>query len=343
MALPEMRTAPIMEGATHGPSGEPFIDFASASAHATRNVPVLPPGTRADEALASLVGRRWDCASHLVVCEGERFLGVIPIESLVAAPGHRLLHGLIDPRPPAVGPGTDREVAAWTAMRRGETALAVVDAEGRFVGLIPPHRLMAVGAAEHEEDLSRLGGFIHGAQDARHANDEPVMRRFRHRLPWVLVGLAGALFSADLMSRFESQLQLNLALAFFIPAIVYLADAVGTQTETVVVRALSLGTTMRQLVVREWLTGFAVGAVVACLAGPLVWLVWGDVRMAACISISLLAACGTATTTGLALPWVLDQFEIDPAYGSGPLATVIQDLASILIYFQVARLLYGAA
>jgi len=56
--------------------------------------------------------------------------------------------------------------------------------------------------------------------------------RLWHRLPWLAMGLAGAMISAGLMAAFETQLQANLLIAFFVPGIVYLADAVGTQTET---------------------------------------------------------------------------------------------------------------
>lgn len=179
--------APVAE---QGSAGERPVDFASASAHATRNVPVLAPTARADRVLPALAGQRWECASHVVVCDVDRFRGLVPIESLLAARGDQSLGALMDPAPPVVGPDTDQEVAAWTAMRRGATALAVVDGDGRFVGLIPPRRLIAVGAAEHEEDLSRLGGFIHAARGARRRDEEPLMRRFRHRIPWVLVGCA---------------------------------------------------------------------------------------------------------------------------------------------------------
>lgn len=125
-------------------------------------------------------------------------------------------------------------------------------------------------------------------------------------------------------------------LAFFIPGIVYLADAVGTQTETVVVRGLSIGVGMRRMVVRELLAGLAIGIALAAVAGPLVWWRWGEADIALCVALSVFAACSTATLAAMALPWLLDSCALDPAFGSGPLATVIQDLLSILMYFVIA-------
>jgi len=67
-----------------------------------------------------------------------------------------------------------------------------------------------------------------------------------------------------------------------------------------------------------------------------VWLRWGDAELALSVGIALFAACSTATLAAMALPWLLAAFRVDPAFGSGPLATVIQDLLSIWIYFLVA-------
>jgi magnesium transporter len=196
--------------------------------------------------------------------------------------------------------------------------------------------LLAVLLTEHDEDLARLGGFMHRSTIARASSEEPVPRRFRHRLPWLLVGLAGALLAADLVGWFETQLEHRVMLAFFLPGIVYLADAVGTQTETVVVRALSVGVGLRSMVRRELLTGLAIGVALAAVGGLVVWWRWGEPDVALCVALSLLAACSTATLAAMALPGAFDALGLDPAFGSGPLATVIQDLLSIVVYFAIA-------
>jgi magnesium transporter len=123
------------------------------------------------------------------------------------------------------------------------------------------------------------------------------------------------------------------------PGIVYLADAVGTQTETVIVRGLSLGVPMRRMVSRELLAGVVIGLALAAITGPLVFWHWGDSRLALSVSVSVLAASSTATGAAMALPWVFNLLKLDPAFGSGPLATVIQDLLSIWIYLSVTALL----
>ena len=312
------------------------VTFESAAEHASRDVPVFAPGDRVATVRRRLLERRYACASHLVVCEEGRFAGVARIEDVLAAAPDAALRELMDAEAPVVAPGIDQEVAAWRAVRHGESALAIVDAAGRFLGLIPPHRLLAVLLSEHEEDLSRLGGFTTRARWALATTEEPVDRRFRSRVPWLLAGLAGALAAADLVGWFEAQLQHTVMLAFFLPGIVYLADAVGTQTETVVVRGLSVGGRMSRMVLRELGTGVAIGTALAVVSAPLVWWRWGDAALALCVGLSVFCACSTATVAAMTLPWLLDRLDLDPAVGSGPLATVLQDLSSILIYFLIA-------
>lgn len=67
---------------------------------------------------------------------------------------------------------------------------------------------------------------------------EPVSHLVKNRLPWLILGLIGGLITSVVVSRFEEMLQSDIRLSFFIPVIVYMSDAVGTQTETIYVRHL---------------------------------------------------------------------------------------------------------
>lgn len=83
----------------------------------------------------------------------------------------------------------------------------------------------------------------------------------------------------------------------------------------------------------ELRTGILIGVVLALLAFPMVWLGFGELRMAAAVTLALAAASIVASTLGLLLPSLLARFRFDPAYGIGPLATIVQDVLTLLIYF----------
>ena len=308
----------------------------TASEHVCRLVPVTNPHTTARELRHSLGGVHFESATHIGVCEDGKLVGVLRVEELFGALGDERIGDIMDADPPVVAPGIDQEKAAWKAVHHGESALAVTDNGGRFVGFIPPDLLLAILLHEHDEDLARLGGFLHDSSMARIASEEPVVKRFWHRVPWLLVGLLGAFLAADIVGAYEQQLHANVMLAFFIPGIVYLADAVGTQTEALVIRGLSVGITIGGVVRREVYTGLLVGVTLAAVFFPIGLWRWGDASMVTAVALAILAACATASAVALTLPWLFNWLGLDPAFGSGPLATVIQDLLSVVIYLAIA-------
>jgi magnesium transporter len=202
--------------------------------------------------------------------------------------------------------------------------------------VVPSEALLHILRREHVEDIHRFAGITRETLRAREAMEEPPLRRLRHRLPWLLLGLLGSTVATVIVARFEGALALNPAIAFFVPGLVYLADAIGTQTEAVAVRGMSLShARLSSLVAGELRTGLLIGLVLGGLTLPGVWLALGDLALALAVAGALVAAGGIATTIGLLLPWLLGRLGSDPAYGSGPLATIIQDLLSLLTYFLI--------
>ncbi len=316
--------------------GQRLDPTRTVSQHMVSDVPVAAPDDTVASMRSALEGRRFAAVAGVTVCADDRPVGLIRVEELLAAVGDQRASELMDPDPPTVVLGADQQVAAWKAVRHGESTLIVVDDAGRFLGMVPPTTILRVLLTEHEEDLSRLGGFVHDAAAARQATVEPVARRYLHRMPWLLVGLVGAIAAAAIVGSFERQLEANVLLAFFVPGIVYMADAVGTQTETLIIRGLSVGVPIGRVVRRELVTGLLVGVTIAGAFFPVAVWRWGDTPVAIAAALALLAACSTATVVAMVLPWAISRLGRDPAFGSGPLATVIQDLLSIVIYFAVA-------
>ncbi|RPF28097.1 magnesium transporter [Georgenia muralis] len=311
-------------------------ELGTAAQHASRNVPVARSTDTAGEVLAAMRGHRYDSAAVVALVDGDRLSGLVTLERLLAAPPETILDQLMDPNPPVVTPSTAQERAAWLAVQHEEPTLVVVDEDGRFAGLVPPTALLEVVLQEHDEDMVRLGGFMRSASPAQTTSVEAIPRRLGHRLPWLLVGLAGALIAAGVVGSFEEQLSQEVLIAFFVPGVVYMADAVGTQTEALVIRGLSVGIGVRRIAGREVLTGLLLGIVLGLLSLLPVGLIWGDWLVAIAVALALLAASSIATVIALGLPWLIHRMGKDPAFGSGPLATVIQDLLTVTIYLVVA-------
>jgi magnesium transporter len=303
------------------------------------DIPVAPASSTVQQQLDTLRSRRFAFAELICVVDASgRLCGAVPIVDLVAAAPERTLASLVRTPPVAVGSGTDQERIASLALRHGLTAVPVVDGDGRPRGAVPATTLLHVLRHEHVEDLHRLAGIHHGAALTHDPLEAPVVQRTVDRLPWLLVGLLGSMVAAFVMSRFERALEAQMSLAFFVPAIVYLADAIGTQTESMVVRGLSVShAPLRQVLPGELKTGVLIGGILGALAfGIVTWVT--DLRVGIAVGTAVLGAGTLATGIGLLLPWLLYRSGKDPALGSGPLATIIQDVLSLLLYFAIASL-----
>lgn len=312
-----------------------------AAAYIETAVPTAAPTDSAKAVRQALVGRAFANAEIVFVVDGEnRLLGAMPLTDILVADPARPIGPLVKTDWPRIPPELHREEAASLAIRTGVAALAVCDAHGYFRGAVTAESLLGILRDEHMEDLHHMAGILSRSETARDALTAAPHRRALYRLPWILVGFAGSVIATGLMQQFEGMLQANIALALFIPAIVYLADAVGTQAEAVAVRGISLnGAGVARLLAGEVATGGLIGLTLAVLAFVLVAVFFNDMRLASCVAVSLFVAGSIATTIGFVLPWAFSRTGIDPALGSGPLGTVVQDVITILVYFGVATLL----
>lgn len=303
--------------------------------------PRAEPGQTAAQVLESL-RRRHDEGLDLVCVldPDEVLIGVVPIARLLGLPPEAAVGEAMDAGYPRVLPDLDQERVASLALHHALASIPVIDPGGRLLGVVPPAALLRILRREHVEDIHRLAGISRETHRAREAIESAPMRRARHRLPWLGVGMLGSLLATLVMAGFEEALSANLAIAFFIPGLVYMADAIGTQSEAVAVRGLSLSQArLGRLVGGELRTGLIIGLVLAAVTVPAVWIAFGDGRLALAVALALFFAGGFASSIGLLLPWFLDRLGADPAYGSGPLATIIQDVLSLLVYFTVVGLI----
>jgi magnesium transporter len=307
-----------------------------AREHATHRVPTAGAKQTVDEVRSSLAGQSFESASDVAVLDGDELAGLLSIERLLAVDGDALVEEVMDADPPTAAPDTDREAVAWKMINRGESSVPIVDSTGDFIGLVPPNRMLNVLMTEHDEDVARLGGYLASTDRARQAAEERVTRRLWHRLPWLLVGLVGAIASAGIIGAFEQELDSNVLLAFFIPGVVYMAAAIGTQTQTVLIRGFAVGVSLRHVLRRELISGLLLSLAISAAFLPVAAAGWGDTDVALGVTLALFASSIAATLVAIALPWGFQRAGADPAFGSGPLATVIQDLVTIGIYFAVA-------
>lgn len=311
--------------------------FEKAGNLAVASFPVASETEKVQDVLERIASSSFATSALLIATnEAGHYRGAIELIQLLQTSGETRIADLMRTEWPTIAPGIDQEHAVLAAAKAHVGALPVVANDGKPVGIIPPVALLDVLAHEHREDMHRLVGILKEQAGSRHALEDPPARRAAKRLPWLMVGLILSAVSAAVMAEFESDLRANIMIAFFIPALVYITDAIGTQTEAIAIRGLSLQRRpLARILLLEFLTGALIGLAMAIIAFFGVWLAFENLPIALGVATSLLLAGTLASVLGLLLPWMLAAIRVDPAFGSGPVATIIQDVLTILIYFAI--------
>ena len=146
-------------------------------------------------------------------------------------------------------------------------------------------------------------------------------------------------------SVFQDELSRVVALAFFIPVVLNLAESVSSQSVSLTLQALhgqrptwkSLLRGLRGELLTGLLLGLGAGAVVALTA--LIWL--GHPRVALCLVGGITGGVAGAAALGLAMPVVLRLLHLEPRVAAGPVSLAGADVITILLYLSLARWLLG--
>lgn len=314
----------------------------TAAAHMITDIPRATSDTPVAAVIESLRGRRYECADTIFVTDGEgRLEGIVRINDLLADGTDRIAE-IMEPEHEAVGCDDDQEQIAVLAMRLNMIAVPVVDDDQRLIGAVPPEALFRILRTEHMEDLQRLAGIAAHEHGPIVAMDAPLRDRFRRRLPWLLFGLIASSVITAVMAGFEHSLADNVQVAFFIPALVYIAGAIGTQAVSVAVRGLSDDNIpIAGLIRDELVIGTAIGIALGMVAFILVFATFGNGALSLAVGLAVLFGGTVSAVVGFGLPWLFTSFGSDPALGSGPICTIIQDVSSLSIYFVLVGALIG--
>lgn len=311
--------------------------------HVITRVPLAYPHQTVGEVLRMVRGGKWESSDHIFVVNNNRerkYLGVLSIRVLLESPDEIKISEIFNKSYPTVGSRTREDKVAVLAIKHDLDTVPVVRAEtGEFLGTVDAEALLKILHESHAEKLLRHAGVL---------VDTPVVDIFKARifrlvhlrLPWLLLGFGGGLLITVFMSQFEELLQQYVALAYFIPIVAYMNAAVGTQAVSLFVRGLALEkVSMRRHVVRELVVGTSLGVLFGGLIFLFAWRAFGSLGVAAAVGIALFLGIILSTSNAMLTPYIFHRLGKDPAFGSDPLVTIVQDALSILIYFAIASVL----
>ncbi|MBI5145790.1 MAG: magnesium transporter [Thaumarchaeota archaeon] len=277
-----------------------------------------------------------------VVDENGVLLGVSSLKHVLQAKPTTRLEEIMNKDVISIKQHSDQERAVYVALKHGLKAIPVVDNEKRLIGVIPHNTILSIFHHEVREDVLRSGGIHHKIKEIESLKT-PATRLVRARLPSLFIGLLGGLIAAAIISNFESFLNEYIILASFIPVIVYLSDAIGTQSQTLVIRMLALepNFSLRRYMFREIRIGSFLGFIFAISLFAAAFFGWGKFNLGIVIGLSIFLSMVSQAFFSTSVSILFEKFGIDPATSSGPIATIISDIMTIAMYFGIAvSLLY---
>lgn len=270
-------------------------------------------------------------------------IGVISFKDLLRHPKNTKIEAIMQKNLVFVSPDTDQEKVADLAVKHDIKSIPIVQ-NRKLIGVVPIEEILPILNKALREDILHLAG-IHKA----HLNYEntlavPLIKGVFHRIPYLLIGLVGIILAAMFISAFEATLQKYITLAFFIPAIVYMSDALGTQHQTLFVRDLALlgnELNLRIYFLRQMIIGSLMALLISGVIFAAINLFWVQPLMAIIISTAMFVTLVFTSFTSLTITLCIKRLKLDPALGSGPVATIISDVSSIIVYFLIASIFLG--
>ena len=282
-----------------------------------------------------------------VIAEDRRLIGITSLRRLVLAdPGTRVAALMTEPISAPVL--SDREDAARLVRAADLLALPIVDAEHRLVGVFTVDDAMTVLEGADTEDAARVGGAEPLRRPYLVAN---VAQIARSRAIWLLVLAAAGALTVLVLNAFEQELAAVVALTLFVPLLIGTGGNAGAQTASTVIRAIAVGEVrfrdLLRVLAREAQVGLLLGTMLAAVAFPAATgflMLRGDplvdaARIAAVLSLSLLAICTLAAAAGALMPVLATRIGIDPAVVSSPFITTVVDASGLIIYFLIAKVI----
>ena len=229
----------------------------------------------------------------------------------------------------------DQEDVALRFQKYALVSAAVVDGEGRLVGMITVDDVVHIISEEAGEDVLLLSG----VGDEGDIN-EPVTESYRSRVRWLVANLLTALVGASVIRHFEGAIERLAVLAVLMPIVAGVGGNAGTQTLAVTVRAIATnqltGSNRWRAVEREIRVAVLNGLTVALLIGAGVAIVLGSEALGALIAAAMLINIIVAGFAGVLVPLALERAGADPAVASSVFVTMVTDSMGFLAVLGLA-------
>ena len=328
---------------------EKLLTYApdSAGGLMTTEFVQVPETLTVDEALANVrriarAGRREAMHAVYVTDAQGALRGVMSLRELLAAAEGTRVADVAWEEVVSVPATADRAEVARMTSEYDLVAVPVVDDAGRVIGVVTVDDVIDAIVEEQTEDVQKLGAVQPLEEPYFHAGFWSIARK---RGGWLILLFIEEMFTGTALRHYEATLASALALTFFIPLIISSGGNSGSQSATLITRALAVGDVEMGDALRVFVRELGQGLVLGAFLGAIGFgraLMWGNgPDIAWVVALTLLFVVVTGTIVGAMLPLAFTRLGFDPAIASSPFVASLVDVAGIIIYFNIAIQLLG--
>ena len=303
----------------------------------------LKPNISVSEAIKMLRAEAPDTETiyfAYVLNDERKLLGVVSLKQLILAPENQNISDFMVTNILFAQVDADQDEVAKLIARYDLLALPIVDANGTMVGIVTYDDAMDVASQEATEDFLKVGA-VNGSAKLS-LKSTPILQLYKNRVFWLVFLVFGSLLSGMGIAHFEDIIAQNIVLVFFLPLLVGSGGNAGSQSSTLMVRALATGDVQFKdwffLLGRECLVAICLGLTMA-LAVSLLGFYRGDEMVALVLALSMVGIVLLGCVIGMSLPFILNKLHLDPASASAPLVTSICDATGVIVYLFIASII----
>ena len=276
------------------------------------------------------------------VTERRRLIGIVSAKDLMTTDDDVRIRDLMETEIISVGTHTDKEDVAQLFTRYDFLAIPVLDAEGLMVGIVTFDDAMDVMVEEATEDITKMAA-INPSEKTYF--ETSVFAHAKNRIPWLLILMFTSIITGTIITKYENAFAAIPLLVSFIPMLMDTGGNCGSQSSTLIIRGIALSQIRFQdifrVIFKEFRISLIVGSVLAVTNGVRIMIQYDDPALALVIALSLIGTVVAAKLVGCMLPLLASKAHLDPAIMASPLITTLVDIFSILIYFNIATMLFN--
>ena len=275
------------------------------------------------------------------ITERRKLVGIVSAKDLMTTDDDVPIKDLMETEIISVYTHSDQEQVAQLFTKYDLLALPVIDQDGRMVGIVTFDDAMDVMVDEATEDITKMAA-INPSEKTYF--ETSVLQHAKNRIPWLLILMFSSIITGTIITRYENAFAAIPLLVSFIPMLMDTGGNCGSQSATLIIRGIALDeirfTDLFKVMFKEFRISLIVGAFLAVANGVRIFIQYHNPGLAVVIACSLMGTVIMAKLVGCTLPLLAKKVNLDPAIMASPLITTLVDTFSILIYFNIATVLF---